>query len=157
MSIQQHIPTSVNDKLKLMKFIYDNTDSFILNTFGYLWESRNWWDKFPIHLYMVDDNIAGMHAFTVDTKAPDTIKTYYIITGVKYRNKGIAKKLTMEVLNQFKDTDKKFFVNSEEKSSGVNFYKKLFKDSFTLHGNEFGTIDYYFEASVKSLTNSNHE
>jgi hypothetical protein len=29
-------PTTVDEKMKLMEFVYDNTDSFILNTFGYL-------------------------------------------------------------------------------------------------------------------------
>ena len=105
MNIQYYTPKTVDDKMKLMKFVYDNTDSFILNTFGYLWESRGWWDKFPIQLYKIDDQIAGMHAFTVDTKAPNTIKTYYIITSKTFRGSGIAKKLTMEVLNEFKNTD----------------------------------------------------
>ena len=152
MNIQYYTPKTVDDKMKLMKFVYDNTDSFILNTFGYLWESRGWWDKFPIQLYKIDDQIAGMHAFTVDTKAPNTIKTYYIITGKIFRGTGIAKKLTMDVLNEFKNTDKKYFVNSEEGSHGVGFYKKLFNNKFTLHMNEFGTVDYNFEASIKTLT-----
>ena len=103
MNIQYYTPKTVDDKMKLMKFVYDNTDSFILNTFGYLWESRGWWDKFPIQLYKIDDQIAGMHAFTVDTKAPNTIKTYYIITGKIFRGTGIAKKLTLDVLNEFKN------------------------------------------------------
>ncbi len=29
------------DKLRFIKFIYDNTDSYILNTFGHTWSSRN--------------------------------------------------------------------------------------------------------------------
>ena len=39
----------------------------------------------------------------------------------------------------------------------IKHYPDAVLSEFTLHGNEFGTIDYYFEASVKSLTNSNHE
>jgi len=152
MNIQYYTPKTVDDKMKLMKFVYDNTDSFVLNTFGYLWESRGWWDKFPIQLCKIDDQIVGMHAFTVDTKAPNTIKTYYIITGKLFRGAGVAKKLTMDVLNEFKNTDKRYFVNSEEGSSGVGFYKKLFNNTFTLHMNEFGTVDYYFDAPVKTLT-----
>lgn len=151
MNIQYYTPKTPDDKMKLMKFVYDNTDSFILNTFGYLWESRGWWDKFPIQLCFINDEIVGMHAFTVDTKAANTIKTYYIITSKKFRGTGIAKKLTMDVLNNLKYTEKIYFVNSEKGSHGVNFYKKIFNDTFTLRNNEFGTIDYYFEAPIKYL------
>jgi hypothetical protein len=76
MSIQYYCPTAYDKKLELMEFVYKNTDSFILNTFGYLWESRGWWDKFPIQVSTSGSVITGLHAFTVDTKAPNTIKTY---------------------------------------------------------------------------------
>ena len=33
------------DKLRFMQFIYKNTDSFIMNTFGHVWSGRNWWKK----------------------------------------------------------------------------------------------------------------
>ena len=63
-------PTTVDEKMKLMEFVYDNTDSFILNTFGYLWESRLWWQTQPIQVYIVNDKIVGLHAFSVNTKGP---------------------------------------------------------------------------------------
>jgi hypothetical protein len=65
----EHIETpDTNTKLKLMEFVYDNTDSFIMNTFGYLWQEREWWNKFPVEVYKVGDIIAGLHAYTVNTK-----------------------------------------------------------------------------------------
>ena len=38
------------DKLRFIKFIYDNTDSFILNTFGHTWSGRDWWTEHPIEV-----------------------------------------------------------------------------------------------------------
>lgn len=146
-------PKTIDEKFRLMKFIHDNSDSFIMNTFGYLWENRQWWDKFPIQTYTVGETVAGLHAFTVDTKNVDTIKTYYIITHPAFRGQGIAKKMLFDLFSEFRNTDKKYFVNSEENSEGVNFYKKIFKDRFTLKINEFGTVDYIFEAPIKQLYN----
>lgn len=153
MNIQYWFPKSTDEKFKLMKFVYDNTDSFILNTFGYVWESRGWWDRFPIQVYMVGDVLAGMHAFTVDTKAPDTIKTYYIVTGKAFRGQGIAKKLTTDILGEYSNTNKKYFVNSEENSDGVGFYKKLFDSRYKVVINEFDTVDFIFEEGVTEIYN----
>lgn len=130
-----------------MKFVYDNTDSFVLNTFGYLWESRGWWDKFPIQVSKTGSVITGLHAFTIDTKAPDTIKTYYIVTSKAFRKMGIAKAVTFDMLYEFKNTGKSYYVNSEEGSDGVGFYKKMFGD-FKMEINEFGTADYIFQAPI---------
>lgn len=151
--IEYNFAKNTEEKFRLMKFVYQNTDNFILNTFGYIWESRNWWDQFPITTYMIGDEIAGLHAFTIDTKAPDTIKTYYIVTGKCFRGKGIAKKLTLDLLGEYSNTDKKYFVNSEENSDGIGFYKKIFNDRYTISINEFGTIDYNFQALIKQLYN----
>lgn len=151
MSIQYNFPKTVDEKFQLMEFVYNNTNSFILNTFGYVWESRGWWDKFPIQVYKVGDVIAGLHAFTIDTKAPDTIKTYYIVTGKAFRGQGIAKKLTMDVLEEYRNTNKVYFVNSEETSDGVAFYKKLFNNNYKVHVNQFDTYDYIFEEKVNDL------
>jgi ribosomal protein S18 acetylase RimI-like enzyme len=153
MNIQYWFPKSTDEKFKLMKFVYDNTDSFILNTFGYVWESRGWWDRFPIQVYMVGDVLAGIHAFTVDTKAPDTIKTYYIVTGKAFRGQGIGKKLTMDILGEYSNANKKYFVNSEENSDGVGFYKKLFDNRYKVVINEFDTVDFIFEEGVTEIYN----
>lgn len=153
MNIQYWFPKSTDEKFKLMKFVYDNTDSFILNTFGYVWESRGWWDRFPIQVYMVGDVLAGMHAFTVDTKAPDIIKTYYIVTGKAFRGQGIGKKLTMDILGEYSNANKKYFVNSEENSDGVGFYKKLFDNRYKVVINEFDTVDFIFEEGVTEIYN----
>jgi len=144
---------NTQEKFELMEFVYKNTDSFIMNTFGYVWENRGWWDKFPIATYMLGDKIVGLHAFTVDTKAPDTIKTYYIITGKSFRGMGIGKKLIMDVLGEYSKTNKKYFVNSEESSDGVKFFKHLFENNFKIEINEFDTVDYLFEDSVSNLYN----
>jgi GNAT superfamily N-acetyltransferase len=153
MNIQYYFPKTTQEKFELMEFVHSNTDSFILNTFGYVWENRGWWDKFPIQVYKIGDIIAGMHAFTIDTKAPDMIKTYYIVIAKPFRGRGIAKKLTLDVLGEYRNTSKRYFVNSEEKSDGVAFYKKIFNNNYKMEINEFGTADYIFEASVKDLYN----
>ena len=154
MSIQYYYPKTSEERMELMEFVYKNTDSFILNTFGYLWESRGWWDKFPIQVSKSGSVITGLHAFTVDTKAPNTIKTYYIVTGKAFRKMGIAKALTYDMLNEFKNSGKNYYVNSEEGSGGVNFYKKMFRD-FKMEINEFGTADYIFQAPILDILNNN--
>jgi len=145
--------TAMNDdsKFQLMEFIYKNTDSFILNTFGYVWENRKWWLKQPIMAYYDKDIIVGMHAFSVNTKAEDTLKTYYIVVDKKYRGKGIAKTLTIEALKEYRNLCKYYFVNSEENSDGVKFYKKLFGNQFTEKRNQFGSIDFEFKAEIFDL------
>lgn len=145
-------PISVDDKFKLMEFVFKNTDSFILNTFGFVWESRNWWGKQPIMIYTdKDNNILGLHAFSINTRKPDTIKTYYIVVDKALRGKGIAKKLTVQALQDNKTFASNYFVNSEENSDGVKFYNKLFYNKYTTHKNEFGTLDYYYEAPVADI------
>lgn len=149
-NIQYFFAKNTQEKFELMEFVYKNTDSFVMNTFGYVWENRGWWEKFPIQIYKIGDNIAGMHAFTVDTKGPGIIKTYYIITGKSYRGQGIAKKMTMDILSEYKNTDKEYFVNSEEGSDGVDFYKKMFNNYKTVL-NEFNTTDFIFRSPVKTF------
>lgn len=154
MSIEYYYPKTSDKKMELMEFVYKNTNSFTLNTFGYLWESRGWWDIFPIQVSRSGTVITGLHAFTIDTKAPNTIKTYYIVTGKAFRKMGIAKALTYDMLNEFKNSGKNYYVNSEESSDGVNFYKKMFKD-FKMEINEFGTADYIFQAPIVDILNNN--
>ena len=150
-NIQYFFAKSTQEKFELMEFVYKNTDSFILNTFGYVWESRGWWDKFPIQVYKINNVIAGIHAFTIDTKGQDIIKTYYIVTAKSFRGRGIAKDLTMDILNEYKNTNKKYFVNSEENSDGAKFYKKLFKNNYTVQSNDFNTCDLIFKSTIKDL------
>ena len=92
-----------------------------------------------------------MHAFTIDTKGQDIIKTYYIVTAKSFRGRGIAKDLTMDILNEYKNTNKKYFVNSEENSDGAKFYKKLFKNNYTVQSNDFNTCDLIFKSTIKDL------
>lgn len=151
MNIEYYFPKNNKEKFELMQFVYDNTDTFIMNTFGYVWENRGWWNKFPIQVYKIGDIIAGMHAFTVDTKGQDIIKTYYIVTGKSFRGHGIAKKLILDILDEYGKTDKKYFVNSEASSDGVGFYKKFFNNNYKMEINEFDKVDYIFEAPIKAI------
>jgi len=144
-------PTTVDEKMKLMEFVYDNTDSFILNTFGYLWESRLWWQTQPIQVYIINDKIVGLHAFSVNTKGPNILKTYYIITSKDYRKQGIAKKLILKALKDYKDKSDNYFVNSEQDSDGKEFFLKLFSHQYVLSANEFGTFDFEFEQPIDNL------
>ena len=145
-------PRTQDEKYKLMEFVYNNTDSFIMNTFGYLWESRGWWDIQPILVSYDEDKITGLHAFAIKVK---TLKTYYIVVDKNYRGQNIGKKLTLEALEEFKNAVDTFFVNSEESSSGVPFYKKMFGTRYTTSINEFGTTDYNFSAPIKDIINEN--
>jgi GNAT superfamily N-acetyltransferase len=150
----EHIETpDTNTKLKLMEFVYDNTDSFIMNTFGYLWQEREWWNKFPVEVYKVGDIIAGLHAYTVNTKGLNIAKTYYIVTGKAFRGQGIAKKLTKAALRRLNDkkTASTYFVNTEEKSNGVKFYKSLFNSEYKIEKNQFGTLDYIFCDKIENI------
>jgi GNAT superfamily N-acetyltransferase len=144
-------PKNVDMKFKLMNFVFDNTDSFILNTFGYLWEERQWWGKFPISVYMIDNKIAGLHAFTCNTKGVDTLKTYYIVTGEEYRGQGIAKKLIRHDLAENAHICRRYYVNSEEGSDGIGLFKSMFGDNYSLLSNEFNTQDYIFESSIADI------
>ncbi len=146
---------SAESKMKVMKFVYENTNSFIMNTFGYVWEGRKWWGKHPIMLMMEGETIIGLHAFTVNAKNSKRIKTYYIVTHRDYRGKGIAKTLTFEALKEFRNKSEIYFVNSEESSDGVAFYKKLFNNTFTLKQNEFGTNDYEFFIVINKFLDDN--
>lgn len=151
MNIKYILPRSVDEKFELMQFVYNNTDSFIMNTFGFVWENRGWWSKFPIQVYKVGDEIAGLHAFTWNNKKESTIKTYYIVTHKAFRGQGIAKKLIFYTLDKYSEVSDNYFVNSEENSEGVTFFKKIFKEKYKLSKNEFGTLDYNFESLIEDI------
>jgi len=147
-------PITINDKMKSMQFVYDNTDSFILNTFGFLWESRQWWQTQPIQILTVNDKIVGLHAFSINTKAPGTLKTYYIITYKDHRKQGIAMRLIVKALEDYKDKCDNYFVNTEQDSDGKHLFLKLFDNQYVLHRNEFNTFDMNFEQSIESILNN---
>ena len=151
--IKYIVPSAQTQKYELMKFLYDNTEEFVMNTFGYLWESRQWWDKFPIMIATQcnTERIIGLHAFTLNTKAPDTLKTYYIAVKKSHRGKGIAKRMTLQALNDSVLFCSKFYVNSTEASDGCKLYSSLFKNGYKESPNEFGLIDYEFCDDIKNF------
>ena len=100
------------DKLRFIKFIFENTNSFILNTFGHTWSGRDWWSKYPIEV-CTDDNgkVLGLHAYTVNDKYKDSLKTYYIVTSKDSRGQGIAKLLIKNAIYKNKDKISFYYVN----------------------------------------------
>jgi hypothetical protein len=140
------------DKLRFIKFIYDNTDSFILNTFGHTWSGRNWWEKYPIEV-CIDDRgrVLGLHAYTVNSKAENTLKTYYIVTSKKNRGLGIAKLLIKNALHKHKDNIKFYYVNSDVKSDGAIFFKKWLGTNFIIKDNDFKSQDIIFKEPIYNI------
>ena len=140
------------DKLRFIKFIYDNTNSFILNTFGHTWSGRDWWSKYPIEV-CVDDKgkVLGLHAYTVNDKFKDTLKTYYIVTSKDSRGKGIAKILIKNAIYKNKDKINFYYVNSDTKSEGAIFYKKWLGENFTLENNDFNSQDIIFKEPIYNI------
>lgn len=137
------------DKYKLAEFIYNNTDNFVMNTFALLWESRNFWQKFRPLIITKNGKIIGLHAFAekqIDNKL--YLKTYYIVVDKSYRGKGIAKKLTYQVLKDFQNQYNQFYVNSVEGSDGEYFYRKTITNRPSKKVNEFGTTDLIFKGSI---------
>tara|TARA_E500000318_G_C3482215_1_gene180898 strand:- start:172 stop:651 length:480 start_codon:yes stop_codon:yes gene_type:complete len=142
------------DKLRFIKFIYDNTDSYILNTFGHTWSSRNWWTEHPIEVCTESTGrVLGLHAYTVNTKAENTLKTYYIVTSKYNRGKGIAKLLVKNALYKHKKNIKFYYVNSDVKSDGAIFYKKWLGDNYTTEDNDFNSQDIIFKEPIYNIIN----
>ena len=113
------------DKLRFIKFVYNNTDSFIMNTFGHTWSGRNWWEKYPIEVCVGEKGkVLGMHAYTVNDKFKDTLKTYYIVTSKDTRGQGIAKLLIKNAIYKHKDSIEFYYVNTDVRSDGLFFFKK---------------------------------
>jgi hypothetical protein len=163
-------PTN-EEKLQIGEWLYNNTDGFIMNTFMWLWESRNWWEEFPIHI-MYDEydtpnpvtgakrDIVAVHAFTTHTKGLGVLKTYYIATSKNHRGFGYAKKLIKQavLLNMYFDHNHEkhcntYFVNSDINSDGCAFFANwLGQINSTKVDNEFGSTDIEFRVdSVKLL------
>ena len=142
------------DKLRFIKFIYDNTDSFIMNTFGHVWSGRDWWDKYPIEACTDDvGRVLGLHAYTVNNKAKDILKTYYIVTSKEARGKGIAKLLIKNAIYKHKDSIKFYYVNTDVRSDGLFFFKKWLGNNFVIKDNDFNSQDMIFEEPIYNIIN----
>ena len=142
------------DKLRFIKFVYDNTNSFILNTFGHTWSGRDWWSKHPIEACTDDKGkVLGLHAYTVNDKYEDTLKTYYIVTSKDSRGQGIAKLLIKNAIFKHKDNIKFYYVNSDIKSEGAIFYKKWLGDNFIEEDNDFKSKDIIFKEPIYNIIN----
>ena len=140
------------DKLRFIKFVYDNTDSFIMNTFGYTWSSRDWWVEHPIELCTDDQGrVLGMHAYTVNTKFEKTLKTYYIVTSKNSRGMGVAKLLIKNAIYKHKDIIEFYYVNSDIRSDGFTFFKKWLGNNFTIENNEFNSQDVIYKEPIYNI------
>jgi hypothetical protein len=142
------------DKLRFMKFVYDNTNSFIMNTFGFTWESRDYWNKFPIEVCLGDNNqVLGLHAYTVNDKYPSTLKTYYIVTRQDQRGKGIAKIMIKNAVYKYRDIIEKYYANSDINSDGAIFYRRWFgkNKEYKQVKNEFNSHDLIFEEPIYNI------
>jgi GNAT superfamily N-acetyltransferase len=142
------------DKLRFIKFIYDNTDSFILNTFGHTWSSRDWWEKYPIEVCTDKaGRVIGLHAYTVNDKYNKTLKTYYIVTSKQSRGLGIAKLLIKNAIYKHRNDIEYYYVNSDVRSEGAIFYKKWLGSKFTIEDNDFNSQDIIFEEPIYNIIN----
>lgn len=142
------------DKLRFIKFVYDNTDSFIMNTFGHVWSGRDYWNKFPIEVCTDEaGKVLGLHAYTVNDKYEDTLKTYFIVTDKKSRNMGIAKLLIKNAIFKHKDNVKYYYVNSDVRSPGFSFFKKWLGENYEIVENDFNSQDIIYKEPIYNIIN----
>ncbi len=140
------------DKLRFIKFVYDNTDSFIMNTFGHVWSGRDYWNKFPIEVCTDEaGKVMGLHAYTVNDKIPSTLKTYYIVTNKQYRNLGVAKLLIKNAIYKNKDKIDFYYVNSDIRSAGFSFYKKWLGENYEIVDNDFNSQDIIYKEPIYNI------
>lgn len=140
------------DKLRFIKFVYDNTDSFIMNTFGHVWSGRDYWNKFPIEVCTDDaGRVLGLHAYTVNDKYKDTLKTYFIVTDKNSRNMGIAKLLIKNAIYKHKNSVKYYYVNSDVRSAGFSFFKKWLGEKYEIVKNDFNSQDIIYEEPIYNI------
>ena len=140
------------DKLRIIKWVYNNTNTFIMNTFGHVWSGRNWWKEFPVQLCVDEEGrVMALHAYTVNTKKPKTLKTYYIITDKKHRGKGLAKLLIKNAINKHKDKIDTYYVNTDDRSDGSIFYIRWFGNRYKKEGNDFNSTDLIFEEPIYNI------
>jgi len=140
------------DKLRFIKFVYDNTDSFIMNTFGHVWSGRNWWGKFPIEVCTDDaGRVLGLHAYSVNDKHKNTLKTYFIVTGKAARGRGIAKLLIKNAIYKHKDKIAFYYVNSDVRSDGFSFFKKWLGENYEIVDNDFNSQDIIYKEPIYNV------
>ena len=140
------------DKLRFIKFVYDNTDSFIMNTFGHVWSGRNWWKKFPIEVCTDDaGRVLGLHAYSVNDKHKNTLKTYFIVTGKAARGHGIAKLLIKNAIYKHKDKIAFYYVNSDVRSDGFSFFKKWLGENYEILDNDFNSQDIIYKEPIYNV------
>lgn len=140
------------DKLRFIKFVYDNTDSFIMNTFGHVWSGRDYWTKFPIEVCTDDaGKVIGLHAYTVNDKYKNTLKTYFIVTDKNSRNMGIAKLLIKNAIYKHKENIKYYYVNSDVRSPGFSFFKKWLGENFEIVKNDFNSQDIIYKEPIYNI------
>mgnify|MGYP003117911060 CR=1 FL=1 len=146
------------DKLRIIKWVYKNTNTFIMNTFGHVWSGRNWWEKFPVQV-CIDDNgkVMALHAYTVNDKKPKTLKTYYIVTGEEHRGKGLAKLLIKNAIHKNKDKIDNYYVNTDDRSDGSIFYIRWFGNNYKKEKNDFNSTDLIFEEPIYNILNERTE
>lgn len=153
MNIVTVYPTNYQEKCELMEFVYKNTDSFIMNTFGFLWESRDLW-SYGVDVAKDDKgNIIGLHAAHIkDINNEPHVKTYYIVTDKNRQGEGIAKKLILHLLLDATIANySKYYVNSEINSPGVKFFKKFIGIEPEIVNNDFGTTDCVFKTTIAEI------
>ena len=140
------------DKLRFIKFVYDNTNSFILNTFGHVWSGRNWWKKFPIEVCTDDaGRVLGLHAYSVNDKHKNTLKTYFIVTSKAARGRGIAKLLIKNAIYKHKDKIAFYYVNSDVRSDGFSFFKKWLGENYEIIDNDFNSQDIIYKEPIYNV------
>lgn len=141
----------IQEQFKNMKFVYDNSDSFIMNTFGWLWSTKEWWDNKDAKIdrfITPTGEIETLHAFYI-SHALQRIKTYYIVVHVNRRGEGLAKALIKKGIVDYSGFT--YYVNSEENSAGVKFYTKWLGEPTSKKSNDFGTNDFIWEVPVKEV------
>ena len=151
MTIEYIYDATSDQKMKLIQFVFENTDTFIMNTFGHVWSDRSWWHKFPIQVMYDGNVIVGLHAFTNHTKGEGIVKTYYIVTHKNRRGQGIARRLTIAALTDRSYDCDTYFVNSEDMSGGCTFYAGLVGPATDFIKNEFGNFDKTFQAPIADI------
>lgn len=140
-------------KYEIGQFIFDNTETFVLNTFMYLWESRDWWKSQPIDTCRDQDGKLVGIKINAEKKEIDTLKSYYSVIRKDYREKHIFSRLLLESLY---DHDCKYIiVTCTVGRDGERFYgrlldgKKSCKTEYKT--SEFGDTDVVFTIELKDM------
>ena len=136
-------------KLKLYQYVDYNVEDAILKTFNQLWDERNYWKYKPL-VYILDDNIVGFIAYTINEKYSGKLKVYYLHVKQSSRGLGISKKLLKEVSNIAINNNVDMLYITEENTDGSKLFKNL---DYTTRSNEFDTTDYIYDIPKNKLIN----